>query len=335
MKQVLLCGAAALALAAAPAHAAYLVSGSGEGSTYKNGYAGPIVEAVSPFTEAALFGEVEDRDGSGTVGNLETCAAEKQDMCFGIGQGNIVAKSPQVANGEVCIIRADLEPEYGFAFLNNKRLKDYGAIRKNWEAGRISFVVSSTSSGSRGTLEEIRAAAGFDPAKAKIEELGSWDAVIREVKRNPRAVGFTHRFADPSGFLSDLVDDHDLTVTGMAERALRREKHANGEPVYTVNTHVPYDTEGVLGAGGVATTASLGTPVVLFGNCPDKMTEFGEDAAEVHAQIAKLPREDFAVDLGWMADISNTIAATAEQGGADEGWKLFDDMIKKGGELLE
>lgn len=326
MKTLLLTGAAALALSAgaASANGAYLVSGSGSGSTYKNGYAGPIVAALSPITEAELFGKVEDRNGNGTVGNLETCAAETSGaLCFGIGQGNIVAKSQQVANGDVCVIRADLEPEYTFLFSANERLNDWGDIRSNWEAGRVTIYTSDTSSGSLGTLQEIAAATGF--ANANVETLPSWDAVVAKVKSDPRAVGFTHRYADPSGFLNELVDDHGMTVTGLAERALRRQEHANGEPVYSVNMEVPYETTRF--GTAIETTPSMGTPVVLFGTCPSKYGTEAQYVQAVHDAIGALDGDAFAVDLGFWSSLANR-AAAAGSAASDKGWDYFDDLTK-------
>ena len=322
-----------VAFASTMANAAFLVSGSGSGSTYKNGYAGPLIKAISPITERELFGRVEDRDGNGTLGNLKTCAATTSDICLGIGQGNIVAKSPEVASGDVCVIRADLEPEYAFLFSRNPQLADYGVIRKNWQAGRIKIYVSKTSSGSKATLEDIRKVAGFDPTKAQIVELESWAAVTDEVRDNPRAVGFTHRFADPSGFLQDLYDDHGMTITGIAERALKTAKHSNGETVYTVNMEVPYDVYRAFTA--VRVTPSMGTSVVLFGNCPNKIDE-AEIVQSIYNEIAEIPSEEIAVDLGTVSNLINSIAGTGSkitQG--DTGWTFFDDMVKKGGDLID
>lgn len=321
MKTLLFTGAAALALSAgvASANGAYLVSGSGSGSTYKNGYAPPIVEALTPITEEELFGSVQDRDGNGTVGNLETCAAENSALCFGIGQGNLVAKSAQVQAGEVCVIRADLDAEFTFAFTNNPRLDDWGKIRKAWEAGRVTIYTSATSSGSLGTLQEVADAAGF--TNAKFETLPSWDAVIAKVKSDPRAIGFTHRFADPNGWLNDLVDDHGMTVTGLAERALRRQTHANGEPVYMVD-NAPYDAYRLNTA--VNTTVSMGTPVVLFGTCPSQYGGEAEYVQAVHDRIAALPADDLAVDLGWLASLMNNMASLG-----DAGWDHFDQLIER------
>ena len=320
-------------LMAGSAHAAFLVSGTGPGSTYKNGYAEPIVEAASPITEEALYGKVENRDGKGTLDNLRVCANTTDDICLGIGQGNLVAKSEQVKSGDVCIIRADLEPEFTFLFSDNSRLTDWGAIRENWGAGRITIYTSSTSSGSIGTLNEVKEATGFEDAK--IEALDSWDAVIREVKQNPRAVGFTHRYADPSGFLSTLVDEHNLTVTGLAELSLRRVTHANGQPVYTVSMNVPYDTEGVMGLGGVATTPSMGTPVVLFGTCPSKFGGEAQYVREVYDEIASIPADKLKVELGTISKIINAVAGKSESVGADRGWEFFDSMVERGGALIE
>ena len=330
-----LVAAAALALSAGTANAAYLVSGTGSGSTYKTGYAPSIVEAISPATEAVFFGEVEDRDGKGTVSNLEVCAAETEDLCFGIGQGDVVADSPQVASGDVCILRSDLAPEYAFAFVDNAQLQDYADLRANWERGRITFYTSETSSGSLATLENLREAAGFDPATAKIETLPDWNAVIEKVGSDPRAIGFTVRYADPTGFLSDLVDDHGFNVLGVAERTMRRAQHADGSAVYTVNLDVPYDTKGLLGAGGMATTPSIGAPVVLFGNCPDKLGDFAGDAREAHETIRQLPASAFDVELGWMADIQSTIADQSQQMGGDEAWAWAEDMATRTGDLIE
>ena len=324
MKKVLLTSAAALMVAGgAYAQEAYLVTGTGPNSTYKNGYAGPIVEALSPITEAELYGDVEDRNGNGTVGNLATCAAESFDLCFGIGQGNIVAGSQEVANGEVCVIRADLEPEYTFLFSNNDRLGDWGAIRRQWEAGRVVIYTSDTSSGSLGTLQAIAEATGF--TNARVETLPSWDAVIQKVKSDPRAVGFTHRFADPSGFLNDLVDDHGMTVTGLAERALRRLTHANGEPIYSVNMEVPYDVYRVNTA--VNTTPSMGSPVVLFGTCPSQYGSEAPFVEAVHAEIAGLDASEFDVDLGFWASLVNS-AAAAGSAASEAGWDYFEELTQ-------
>ncbi|HUF56102.1 MAG TPA: hypothetical protein VMM55_06015 [Thermohalobaculum sp.] len=327
--------AAAFALSSGAVDAAYLVSGTGSGSTYKTGYAPAVVEAISPATEAVFFGEVEDRDGKGTVSNLEVCAAETEDLCFGIGQGDVVAGSPQVASGDVCIIRSDLEAEYAFAFVDNSQLQDYADLRANWERGRITFYTSETSSGSLATLENLREAAGFDPGTAKIETLPDWDAVIQKVASDPRAVGFTVRYADPTGFLSELVDDHGFTVLGVAERAMRRLSHADGSPVYTVSLDVPYDTKGILGAGGMSTTPSLGAPVVLFGNCPDKLGDFAADAGDAHDAIRQLPASAFDVKLGWMADLQSKIADQSQQMGGDEAWAWAEDMATRTGDLIE
>ena len=334
MRGVLVC-AAALALSAGAADAAYLVSGTGSGSTYKNGYAPAIVKAISPATEAVFFGEVEDRDGKGTVSNLAVCAAETEDLCFGIGQGDVVAGSEEVASGDVCILRSDLEPEYAFAFVDNAQLQDYADLRANWERGRVAFYTAETSSGSLATLVNLREAAGFDPEQAVIATLPDWGAVIDKVASDPRAVGFTVRYPDPTGFLSDLVDDHDFTVLGVAERTMRRATHADGSAVYTVSLDVPYDTKGLLGAGGTATTPSLGAPVVLFGNCPDKLGDFASDAEDAHEAIRALPAEAFAVELGWMADLKSKIADQSQRMGGDQAWAWAEEMATKTGDLID
>lgn len=329
MKPFLIPLFATLALSQA-ASAAYLVSGTGEGSTYKMGYAPPIVKAISPITEEALFGKLENRDGKGTLDNLEVCAAETETLCFGVGQGNLVAKSEQVQNGDVCIVRSDLPAEFVFLF-SNGQIADWGSVRKNWSAGRITMATSASSSGSAATLEEIRQSAA-DLAEAKINELESWDAVIDAVKGSPRVIGFTHRYPDPSGFLDSLGDDHKLQVFGLAERGLRAVKHADGGGVYTVDT-VPFNiTKRTL---SVESTVSMGTPVVLFGNCPTKLSNQGdhEFAAEVHEKIkSDVDVADLAVDLGFITNFVNKhIKRTAGEG--DGLWSHFDKAIEKAKEL--
>lgn len=329
MKQVFISFVATLALSQTAA-AAYLVSGTGEGSTYKMGYAPSIIEAISPITEEALFGKVENRDGKGTVDNLIVCAAETETLCFGVGQGNLVAKSEQVVNGDVCIVRSDLPAEFAFLF-SNGQITDWGSVRKNWGAGRIALATSASSSGSRATLDAIRQSAA-DLADAKIEELESWDAVIDAAKTNPRVVGFTHRYPDPSGFLDTLGDDHDLQVFGLAERGLRAVKHEDGGSVYTVDT-VPYNiSKRTL---SVESTVSMGTPVVLFGNCPTKLSNQSdhEFAAEVHEKIkSTVDADDLAVDLGFVTNFVNKhVKRTAGDG--DNLWSYFDQAIEKAKEL--
>jgi len=330
MKHALIPVVTALALSQSVS-AAYLVSGTGEGSTYKTGYAPSVISAVSSITEEALFGKLEDRDGKGTVDNLKVCAAETETLCFGVGQGNVVATSEQVQNGDVCVVRSDLPAEFAFLF-SNGQISDWGNVRKNWAVGRITLVTSAASSGSAATLEAIRQSAA-DLADAKIQELESWDAVIDAVKNNPRMIGFTHRYPDPSGFLDTLGDDHKLQVFGLAERGLRAVKHEDGGSVYTVDT-VPFNiSKRTL---SVESTVSMGTPVVLFGNCPTKLSNQGDHqfAAEVHEKIrSNVDAADLAVDLGFVTNFVNKhIKRTAGEGG-DGLWSHFDKAIEKAKEL--
>lgn len=316
------------------AQSAYLVSGSGSSSTYLNGYAPSIVREVSPITEYFFFGEVKNMEGKGTLSNLEVCANERSAICLGIGQGDVVANSMQVLNGDVCVIRADLEPEYAFAFTNNSQVRDYSDIRANWSRGRVTMVTSETSSGSLATLEKIRTSAGFDVQKAKIQVVDSWNEVIDFVKSNPRAIGFTVRYPDPTGFLNTLRNDHSFQIMGMAEPALRREKHITGENVYVVNMETPYAVSGYMGFGGLETTPALGSPVVLFGTCPDRL-EFPDDVKAVYEKIEKIPAEKLEVELGWLSDMKTTIAGSSSSLIESQGWDWVDSIVQTTGNLLE
>jgi tRNA(Leu) C34 or U34 (ribose-2'-O)-methylase TrmL len=315
---------------AVSANNAYFVSGSGETSTYKNGYAPPAIEAITPITENALFGQLMDRDGNGTVGNVETCAAETEALCFGIGQGNIVANMPQIENGEVCIIRADLEPEYSFLFTNG-RLKDWGSVHKNWIDGRLTIVTSASSSGSVATLQQIIESSP-DYEKATVVKVDNWDEVIQQVKSNDRIVGFTHRYADASGFLDTLGDEHDLLVFGMAERSLRSLNHKTGEPIFRTD-EVPFNiSKRTL---SVQKTVSMGTPVVLFGNCPERLANAGDHgyAHEVHKEISALPVDKFAVDLGFVTNFVNK-HITLVRDDSNALWEAFE-QAKSAAKLFE
>jgi len=308
----------------------YLLSGTGTTSTYKNGYAPSVVKAISPITEEALFGKTENRDGGGTLDNITGCAAETESLCFGLGQGNVVAASDEVANGKVCVVRSDLEPEFTFLF-SNGQIDEWGTVRKNWAAGRVALVTSAESSGSKATAQDI-IAASEDLANAPVEELENWDAVVAAVKDNPRKIGFTHRYADPSGFLNDLGDDHDLNVFGLAEKGLRDVKHADGADVYTVD-RAPYNmSKRTL---SVESAISMATPVVLFGNCASTLTNEGdrEFLDKVHADIAALPAESFAVDLGAITNFVNKHVQRDKENSTGL-WSHFDSIVSGGKELL-
>jgi hypothetical protein len=97
---------------------------------------------------------------------------------------------------------------------------------------------------------------------------------------------------------------------------------------------VPYDVYRFNTA--VNTTPSMGTPVVLFGNCPAKFGGEAEFVEQVYEEIRAIPAEDLAVDLGMISSIINSIASTGNSvTSGDTGWTFFDDMVQQGGDLLK
>ncbi len=271
-------------------------SGPNDGtSVYRTKYAPKVEDVLKEVTGLALA----HGDAKGTLDSIQKCAMQTEGLCLLLGQGNLLVDAPEVKGGKICIIRTDLDPEYGYVFFPeagyfSSKPKNYDDVRAGWENGTLTLVTSATSTGSVKTLENLEAdiEKRLDGVDLKVKIVADWDAVKREVRDNENAVGFTFRNGGGDTFLLGLQEDWDFAVAGFAETVLAdNNTFADGSPVFVFNDKAPYSEAGYIW-NSEETTPALGAPVTLAANCPSRITDEVTRSVAVLTMdlLSKVPR---------------------------------------------
>ena len=276
-------------------------------SAYRAKYAPKVEETLKELTGLELV----HGNANGTLDSIQKCAAETQSICLFLGQGNVLADAPEVKDGKICIIRPDLDPEYGYVFwqqggiLSNNffysvdALNSYDDVRSGWMDGSITLATSATSTGSVKTLQDLEAdfETRFEGVDVKIEIAANWDAVKEMVRDNKDVVGFTFRNGGGDTFVRELQKNWNFAVAGLAEKVLADNKtFENGNPAFIFNDRAPYSESGYW-RNSEEVTPALGSPVALAGNCPGQIADdyIRSVAVLTTKLLSEAPRTDFSL----------------------------------------
>lgn len=322
---------AALALAlsafALPASATDIViytggAPDGKGSTYHNGMGQGLMEVLEDLSEPYGY-NVRRIPSGGAVANARACAAETDNICFGIGQGGLTY--PEVESGAVSIIRNDLPGECALAFTNEPRLPNWRSVVEN--AGRVTFVVPE-GSGSEAFIKKVfeseQALQGVSP---KFEYASGSANIIERVKATRGAVGVFYSYPNPTeGMINDAAEE-DLTVMGILSPAVARTDDA-----YYLNRKAPFELSW-LGFGTTKTVAAMCSKALLFAANPETLgDEWARgDFEEMISKLQQLPASDFVPGDGPLAKLMRTVEDLSEEYGVNE---MVDDLEKQVKEQL-
>lgn len=318
----LVAGALAVALMSGgvQAQVAYLGTGgapTGEGSNYHQGYGPAIQDALNPLLTALLYPELELRPSNGTGANIEACANERENLCFGLGQGDATPTYDAVINGDVVIVRADLPAECGFAFASNPEINNWNTVQKY--ARRITFYMPPNSGTADYFANLRRADNEFEGLDVRIEWVtGGAKALLDAVAEDPRGVGLTVTFPNPGGGIIKSAADRNFQVFGAASPAMRTLKHEDGSPMYQVNAGVPYKFAW-LGFGETKTTVSLCAPAAIVATNPERLTDdlLREDLATLIRQAQRLDVAAFTPQRGPLARLFKEVNQLSTSVGLD------------------
>lgn len=304
---------------AAHAADAYLGTGGapdGSGSIYHQGYALPIAETLDEALRMMLYDSLTLRPSAGSGANIAACALERTNLCFGLAQGDVAAVSPAVISGEVLIVRNDLPAECAFAFASNELISNWKTVQKY--VRKITLYLPPEDSGTTITLRQVIEA---DPAMADVEVRvktidGGWSEIVRAVEADPRGVGATVRYPDPSVLLDDLAG-RNFSVFGIAVPELLRLRLTSGEPIYSVNGAAPY-TDPFLSSP--ETIATVCTPAAIIATNPERIDDpiLKEDMEYLIDALQELKSDDLVPAEGSKARIFKTVRAFSEKIGFDE-----------------
>ncbi len=319
-----------LGLGPAQAQVAYLGTGgapTGEGSNYHEGYGPAVADALNPLLTALLYPELELRPSYGTGANIETCARESTDLCFGLAQGDSSPTYDEVISGNVLIVRADLPAECGFALSFNPNINNWRTVQKY--ASRITFYMPPDSGTADYFNNLIKVDPAFEGITPKIEWVtGGSKALLAAVKGDRRGIGLMVTFPNPTGGTIKKAVDEGFTIFGAASPAMRRLKHEGGSPMYTVNAKVPYSLAW-LGLGETKTTVSMCTPAAIVATNPDNLTDdlAVEDMRTFIRQIRRLPVEAFAPQRGPLADLFKKVNELSASVGLDKALTEIEQTV--------
>lgn len=307
---------------------AYLGTGGapdGSGSIYHQGYALPIAETLDQALRMMLYDTLSLRPSAGSGANITACAAERDHLCFGLAQGDVAAVSPAVTSGDVLIVRNDLPAECAFAFASNEMIGNWKTVQKY--ARKITLYLPPENSGTTITLRQVIEA---DPAMAGAEITvktidGGWSEIVRAVEADPRGVGATVRYPDPSVLLDDLADKG-FSVFGIAVPELLRLRLPSGEPIYTVNGAAPY-TDPFLSTP--ETIATVCTPAAIVATNPERIDDpvLKEDMGHLIEALEALKSDDLVPAEGSKARIFKTVRAFSEKIGFDQVINWWGDEV--------
>lgn len=296
---------------------------TGDGSTYHNGMGKAVEEQLRDL--AKPFGyEVRRVPSGGAVANADACAAETQNICFGIGQGGLTYTA--VEDGKTKIVRNDLPGECAMAFTAEPRLPNWRSVMDN--ARRVTFVVPE-GSGSEAFIREIFA---VEPSLAGVEPNFHYakgqDAIIAAVKSIRGAVGVFYAYPNPTDGMIHAAHEGDLSVMGILSPAV-----AQGSSDYYLNRKAPYALTW-FGLGETKTVRAMCSKALLFSGDPKTLedTWAQADYEEFIAKLKALPPEAFVPQDGPLAKLMREVEGLSEEYGVSE---MVTDLDRQVSERLQ
>lgn len=312
-----------LALGAMPASATDIVihtggAPTGEGSSYHTGIGAGLEQALTPI--ARTFGYTVRRvPSSGALANAQACAEEETHICFGIGKGGL--DYPQVALGEIQVVRQDLPGECALAFTREARLPNWKSIVDNAE--RVTFVVPD-GSGEEALIRRIFASepalAGTEP---RFEHASAAPEILRKVRAIRGAVGVSYTYPNPIDGLVGKAAEEGMTVLGILSPTVARSDSA-----FYLNRKVPYQLSWY-GLGTTRTVRAMCAKGLLFAGQPDRLSdEWAQgDAREIIAQVAALPASAFVPEGGPLSRLMLSVEGLSEEYGVNQMVEDLEDQV--------
>lgn len=282
---------------------------TGEGSTYHTGYGQAVEEQLREL--AKPFGyNVRRVPSNGAVANANACAAETQNICFGIGQGGLTYDA--VNSGATQVVRNDLPGECAFAFTAEPRLPNWKSVVEN--ARRVTFVVPE-GSGSEAFIRRVFAAEpGLQGVQPNFKFAKGQDAIFADVKANRGAVGVFYAYPNPTAGTIHAAYEADMTVMGILSPAVAQESKD-----YYLNRKAPYSLTWY-GLGETKTEAAMCSKALLFAGQPAKLVDTWAqgDYQEFLDKLKALPPEAFIPSEGSLSRLMREVEGLSDEYGVSE-----------------
>lgn len=295
---------------------------TGEGSTYHNGMGVAVEEQLRELAEPFGY-EVRRVPSGGAVANANACAAETDNICFGIGQGGLVYEA--VERGDVQIVRNDLPGECAMAFTTEPRLPNWKSVVEN--ARRVTFVVPE-GSGSEAFIRRVFAAEpelqGIEP---NFRYASGQQAIFDAVRSQRGAVGIFYAYPNPTDGMINAAAEAGMTVMGILSPAVARESDD-----YYLNRKAPYELTW-FGLGETRTVPAMCSKALLFAGNPDRLSDTWAqgDFREFIDRLKALPEDAFVPKDGPLASLMREVENLSEEYGVNE---MVTDLERQVSERL-
>ncbi|UOM36210.1 hypothetical protein [Acuticoccus sp. I52.16.1] len=290
---------------------------TGEGSTYHNGMGQAVEEQLKEL--ARPFGyEVRRVPSGGAVANANACAAETQNICFGIGQGGLTYDA--VSGGDTQIVRSDLPGECAMAFTKEGRLPNWKSVMTN--AQRVTFVVPE-GSGSEAFIRRLfETEPSLEGVTPNFEYASGQEAIFKAVQSKRGAVGVFYAYPNPTDGMVNAAYDAGMSVMGILSPAV-----AKGSSDYYLNRKAPYDLSW-FGLGETKTVPAMCSKALLFAGNPDKLEDTWAqgDYREFIQKLKDMPAEAFIPQGGPLAKLMLEVEQLSEEYGVNE---MVTDLDKQ------
>jgi len=296
---------------------------TGEGSTYHEGMGVGLQELLEEMSEPYGY-TVRRVPSGGAVANAEACAAETQNICFGIGQGGLTYAP--VEAGNVRILRNDLPGECAMAFTNEPRLPNWSSVVAN--AHRVTFVVPEGSGSAAFVKRIFESEPELQGKQPNFAYTSGQDNIIATVKSTRGAVGLFYAYPNPTSGLINKAAEEDLRVMGILSPAV-----AKTDPAYYLNRKAPYQLSW-FGLGETRTVSAMCSKALLFVGEPAKLTDEWArgDFEEMIAKLEAEPAASFVPEGGPLAQLMASVEDLSEEYGVNE---MVEDLEKQVREQLE
>ena len=310
-----ICLAAALfvgAISTAAAQEIVIYTGgapTGEGSTYHNGMGKAVEEQLERLARDYGY-DVRRIPSGGAVANANACAEEKENLCFGIGQGGIEYEA--VASGATQILRSDLPGECAMAFTAEPRLPNWRAVMDN--ARRVTFIVPE-GSGSEAFIRKVFEA---EPSLAGTEPNFSYargqDNILSAVSTTRGGVGVFYAYPNPTDGMVNAAANRDLSVMGILSPAVAQTSDA-----FYLNRKAPYELT-FFGLGTTKTVRAMCSKALLFAGQPSALDDTWAqgDYEDLITAIKALPADAFVPEDGPLASLMREVEGLSEEFGVSE-----------------
>lgn len=287
---------------------------TGEGSTYHNGMGQGVQELLEEIVEPYGY-DVRRIPSGGAVANANACAAETENICFGIGQGGITYEA--VESGATRILRADLPGECAMAFTAEPRLPNWKSVMEN--SDKVTFVAPE-GSGSAAFIERVFATepdlAGTAPNFAFVSGQAN---IIDKVANTRGAVGVFYAYPNPTDGLINAAAEEGLTVMGILAPTL-----GQSDPAFYLNRKAPYELTW-LGFGTTKTVSAMCSKALLFSGDPERLTDpwAKGDFEEMIQKLTEAEASAFVPEDGPLARLMREVEGLSDEYGVNE---MVDDL---------